>query len=826
MAVKPLKAEQVYRAVPPGQFRFKSSADLREPASVLGQDRAVEAIEFALTVRQTGYNLYVLGPQASGRHAIVQQVLDARAATEPQPDDWVYVHNFAIPHKPNAIRLPHGRATALRGDMRRFVEEIWATLPAAFEADEFRGRREAIETTFKEKQEKAFAAIDAEARRRQLALVRAASGLAITPVQGEEVMPPEQFRKLPEPVRKKIEADIEELQARLQETMQLLPEWERERRRQLRELNREITRQTVSRLIDPLKRDYRDIKAVVGYLEAVQDDVINHAEAFLQTSAAQHGEPQSAGSEQANLQVLASQKQAQASATAATRRYQVNVMVGDGASGHAPVVTEQAPTYANLVGRIEHMAEMGALLTDYTMIKPGALHRANGGYLYLDALRLLQQPHAWDGLKRALRAQSITIESPGQMMSLVSTISLEPEPIPLRVKVVLIGDQQLYYMLCRMDPDFGQLFKVPAEFEPDLPVSRSGLQQFARLLASVARNRELRGLDPDGMARVCERALRLAGDIEKLSLQIGHIGDLLTEADYWAERNGSKLIGRREVQQAIEAQARRSDRIPTRMQQAIENDTVMVDTDGAVVGQINGLSVLDLGGFAFGKPNRITASVRLGTGEVIDIERRVDLGGPLHSKGVLILSGFLGARYAAEHPLSLSASLVFEQSYGGVDGDSASSAELYALLSALSRVPINQGFAVTGSVNQHGLVQAIGGVNEKIEGFFDICKARGLTGTQGVLIPQANVRHLMLKPGVVDAVQEGKFRVFPIRTIDEGIELLTGTPAGRKQKNGKYPAGSVNRLVQDRVLELAIKRQRFGRPERNGKKGDGNAAAT
>lgn len=822
MGVKPLTAKQVYRQIPPRQFRFSSSEEQREPGGVLGQDRAVEALEFGLTVRQSGYNLFVLGPPASGRHTIVQQVLEARAAKEPQPDDWVYVHNFDTPHKPNAIRLPHGKAVSLRDDMRRFVEEVSVTLPGMFETDEYRSRREAIDTEFKEKQEKAFGAIGEEAQGRNLALIRTPQGLALAPMQGEEVMPPEHYRKLPDLVRKKIEADIEELQGRLQATMQQLPEWERDRRRQLRELNREISRQAVSRLIEPLRRKYEAIDEVGAYLEAVQADVINHADAFLQASAGEGGEAQMPGLPPAVAQAMAQQRHAQADATAqmATRRYQINIMVGDGGAGHAPVVGEQAPTYANLIGRIEHMAEMGALLTDYTMIKPGALHRANGGYLYLDAVQLLQQPYAWDGLKRALRAQSISIESPGQMMSLVSTISLEPEPIPLQVKVVLIGDPRLYYMLCRLDPDFGQLFKVQAEFEPDLTLSKPGLQQFARLLGSVARGRGLRGLNPEGMARVSEHALRLGGDVEKLSLQVGKIGDLLTEADYWAERNDSALIGRTEVQQAIEAQARRSDRIAARMQAAIENDTILVDTDGAVVGQINGLAVLDMGNFAFGKPNRITARVRLGGGEVIDIERRVELGGPLHSKGVLILSAFLGARYAAEHPLSLSASLVFEQSYGGVDGDSASSAELYALLSALSELPIDQGFAVTGSVNQRGQVQAIGGVNEKIEGFFDLCVARGLTGRQGVLIPQANVRHLMLKPAVVDAVKEGRFRVFPIRTIDEGIEILTGTPAGKPGKSGVYPKNSVNRLVQDRVLALAELRRSFARRGQANNNGD------
>ncbi|MDP6343541.1 MAG: AAA family ATPase, partial [Alphaproteobacteria bacterium] len=439
--------------------------------------------------------------------------------------------------------------------------------------------------------------------------------------------------------------------------------------------------------------------------------------------------------------------------------------------------------------------------------------------------RLLQQPYAWEGLKQVLRGNSIKIESLGQMLALASTVSLEPEPIPLRLKVVLIGEPRIYYLLCRLDPDFDDLFKVAVDFDAEMNRA-SGQRRFARLLATIARQDGLRPLDRGGVARVVEQATRLAGDAGKLSLRIGRIADLMKEADYWAGQKGRKVIGAGDVQRALDAQVRRVDRIAQRMREAIVDETILIDTDGAKVGQINGLAVLDLGNHAFGKPNRISARVRMGGGEVIDIERRVELGGPLHTKGVLILSGFLGARYAADHPLSLSASLVFEQSYGGVDGDSASSAELYALLSALSELPIDQGLAVTGSVNQHGEVQAIGGVNEKIEGFFELCAARGLTGRQGVLIPRANVANLMLRGEVVAAVRAGKFAIYPVSTIDQGIELLTGRRAGRLGKSGRYPAGSVNRLVQDRVHELADKRRLFarrGRDDGDDNNGDGEA---
>ncbi len=811
MPIKPLKAAQVYRRCDPKSFRFRSTAELPDLDGVLGQARAVEALSFGIGMDKDGYNLFVLGPRATGRHTIVRRFLESRAEGQKPPDDWAYVNNFEVPHKPKALRLPAGRAGALRRDMARLIEELLIAIPAAFQTDEYKTRREAIQEEFQERQETAFGAIQEEARKRDLALVRTPMGLALAPARGNEVMPPDEFHKLPELVRKKIEADIEELQGRLQEVAQQLPDWERERRRRIRELNREITAMALAQLIGRLRKNYAGLTQALDYIAAVERDIGEHVDLFLPVEAAQSEVPM-------NMPALAGgggiAQSPAARQAAALRRYSVNVMVGDGNDGGAPVITEESPSYANLIGRVEHQAEMGALLTDFSMIKPGSLHRANGGYLIIDALRLLQQPYAWEAMKRVLRGNSIRIESPGEMLSLVSTVSLEPEPIPLDVKVVLIGERQIYYLLCQRDPDFDDLFKVAVDFDENMERG-GGVAQFARLIATMARRHDLRPLNPGGVARVVEQATRLAGDVKKLSLQIGHIADLLKEADYWAAEKNRTVIGAKDVQTALDAQVRRVDRLSHRMREGIVQQTILIDTDGAKVGQINGLAVLDLGNFAFGKPSRISARVRIGNGEVIDIERRVDLGGPLHSKGVLILSSYLGARYAADHPLSLSASLVFEQSYGGVDGDSASSAELYVLLSALADLPINQGLAVTGSVNQHGEVQAIGGVNEKIEGFFDLCQARGLTGEQGVLIPKANVPHLMLKAEVVQAVRAGTFAVYAVASIDQGMELLTGLKAGRLGRNGRYPAGSVNRLVQDRIHKLADMRRQFARSGRN-----------
>ncbi|MEM8949580.1 MAG: Lon protease family protein, partial [Pseudomonadota bacterium] len=507
------------------------------------------------------------------------------------------------------------------------------------------------------------------------------------------------------------------------------------------------------------------------------------------------------------------------------RRYQVNILAGgeteasegDGTQAEppsaagAPVIDEDYPTLGNLVGRIEHRSQMGALMTDFTLIKPGALHRANGGYLLLEARKLMTEPYAWDALKRALRGGCVKIEAPGAAASPMTTTTLEPSPIPLDIKVVLFGDRGLYYQLAALDPDFSDLFKVAADFEEVLEREDDADLLYARLLGSVARREDIRPLDPSAVARVIDHSARLSGASDKLSVRMSPVVDLIREADFWAGEAGNEVLSADHIQKALDEQDRRLSRIRERSYETITEETILIDTSGAKVGQINGLSVLQVGGFSFGKPTRITARVGMGSGKVLDIEREVELGGPLHTKGVLILSGFLAARFAQAMPMSLAATLVFEQSYGGVDGDSASSTELYALLSALADVPIKQGLAVTGSVNQYGEVQAIGGVNEKIEGFFEICKQRGLTGDQGVLIPPANVRNLMLKPEVAEAARNGQFRVFSVETIDQGIEILTGLPAGKRGDDGRYPEGSINALVAERVRGFAEARRDFHR---------------
>jgi len=792
--VNELAAAELYQRCDPGQFAFETTADLEDLAEFVGQPRAVEAVQFGIGIEREGYNIFALGPEGTGKRSFVRQFFEQRASSESVPSDWCYVNDFAQTHKPRALRLPPGRGVEFRRDMEQLVEELRTTLSAAFESEEYQTRRQVIEEELQERQAQAFQELQQPAQKQGVALLRMPTGLAFAPMRDGEVLSPEEVRALSQEERERLEAVMETLQEELQKILRQVPGWQRERRDKLRELDHEMADFAVSGLIDELGARYADLPPVVEYLNAVQQDVVENAGDFLPSSEDTTSGP--------DIPM----------GIAGLRRYQVNVLVNHSESEGAPVIYEDNPTYQNLIGRVEHVAQMGALLTDFNLIKPGALHQANGGYLILDVRKVLSQPYVWEGLKRALQSDQIRIESVGQMLSLVSTVSLEPEPIPLRVKVALVGDRMLYYLLWQMDPDFGELFKVAADFGERMDRNEENQHLYARLIATLARKEELRPLDRAAVARVIEHSARMVGDAEKLSTQMRGITDLLCEADYWAGKSGDGAVTAGDVQQAIDAQIYRSDRLREQLQEEILRHTLLIDTAGEVVGQVNGLSVIQLGSFGFGRPTRITAQVRLGRGQVVDIEREVELGGPIHSKGVLILAGFLGGRYAGEKPLSLSASLVFEQSYSGVEGDSASSAELYALLSAIARVPIKQSLAVTGSVNQHGQVQAIGGVNEKIEGFFDVCQARGLAGEQGVLIPAANVKHLMLRQDVVEAVMAGQFHVYPVETVDQGIAILTGVPAGERDETGNYPEGSINYLVEARLAELAEKRQAFSAP--------------
>ncbi len=792
---------QLYNRCDPGQFTFSTTAELDGTTGIAGQERALDAIRLGMGIRRDGFNLFALGPAGTGKESTVRQFLNDAAVREARPDDWCYVYNFDKPRNPKALRLPPGRACELRNDMERLVETLFSVMPAAFSSEEYQSREKEIGEALQEKQSSAMDALEKDAREHEITLIRTPGGFAFAPVRDGTVIAPDDYMKLKQEERDQIEKETGRLRDSLQSIMAQFPKWQRETAEKIKELNREVSAFALKPLMDEIRARYKEVEAMLRYLGEVEKDMIENFGQFLEKESPDEG------------QLMMPQPLGPAGRRFSAIRYRVNVMIDNGKLDGAPVILEDKPASQNLVGDIEHAAQMGTLITDFTLIKPGALHRANGGYLILDARRLLLEPFAWEALKKALRTRQIRIESLAQLYSLVSTISLEPEPIPLDIKVVLLGERQLYYMLSQYDPDFNELFKIAADFDNDMERTPETHLAYAHLIGSIAARDKLLPFERSAVARIIEHGSRMAGDASRLSSNLQAIRDLAHEAEYHATQNKRTQVSADDVEAMLEAQRYRAARVQERMRDAMMRGTILIDTSSEEVGQINGLSVYSLGEQSFGTPSRITARVRLGKGEVIDIEREVEMGGPIHSKGVMILAGFLGSRYAAEQPLSLSATLVFEQSYGGIEGDSASSTELYALLSAISGIPIRQSLAVTGSVNQHGQVQAIGGVNDKIEGFFDLCKERGLDGRHGVLIPASNVRHLMLRKDIVKAVEAGQFSIWSVSTIDEGIEILTGVPAGEMDKNGAWPEGTVNAKVFDRLKTMAEKQKSFGKKQ-------------
>lgn len=800
-----LTPAQLRRRIDPATLGFETTETLEVVQGLIGQDRAMQAIRLAARIGHRSFNLFVVGPPGTGRHSAVQMVLAREAADRPVPCDWAYVNNFEDEQKPRALKLPSGEAQRLKAEMEDLVDDLGAEIPALFEADDYQARRKALEAEFAEAGSARMQEFAARAKAEDVGIVNTPSGFLVAAIRDGEVIEKEAFDKLSPDEQARIEEKIARFQKELNTIIEGAPALVRAHRQQVIALHASMAEQAVQARINEARASFAGIDSVQHYLDEVAQDMIRNAELFLEAHAQGRDGPFPAGIRKIHR-------------LPQFGRYVINVMVShpEGGTAGAPLETEELPTLNRLVGRIENIAHMGALMTNFTLIRPGALHRANGGFLVLDARRVLAEPFAWEALKRSLQHRTIAITSMAERLSLVQTLSLEPDPIPLDLRVVLVGDRMLYALLVMLDPDFSELFKLQADFEEDFALTPENTALFARLLASFIRREGLRPLTAAAVARLLEEALRRAEDSEKLSLHLGALADILREAEHYACTrqdcaDAAAPVSVDDIELALAEAERRSARIRDRMQEAITRGTILIDTDGAVTGQINGLSVAQIGDFRFGRPTRITARVRMGAGKLVDIEREVELGGPLHSKGVLILSGYLSANYALDMPFSLQASLVFEQSYGGVDGDSASSTELYALLSALSDLPIRQGLAVTGSVNQAGQVQAIGGVNEKIEGFFDICAARGLTGAQGVLIPASNVPHLMLRADVVAAVEAGQFHVLPVSTIDEGIAILTGVDAGVRGADGAYPEGSVNARVEARLASFALARQQFGR---------------
>ncbi len=798
-----LTPDELRREADTSHLKFETTRDLRLVREIIGQPRGVRAIEFGIGIQSAGFNIYALGPSGSGRTTAIKHFLEERAASADVPLDWVYVYNFEIEHQPRAIELPPGMGSQLQDDMDALIAVMRNEIPNAFQAEEFRKAMEQLEEEFSDRRGELYAEISGLATTRGFKIVRTPSGLVVAPLdENGEIMTPEVYQALPPEQHEPREEQRAELEAMLEDVMRRVHDLDREHTDSRTKLERGAVAFVLVQHLGDLRSKYEKSEEVVVYLNQVRDDILEHVE---------HFRPQEEPSGEAAVMMAA----AGIKEDDVFRRYKVNLIVDHGKSKGAPVILEDFPSYSNLVGRIEGTVQMGALQTDFMGIKAGALHRANGGYLVLRVRDVLSQPDAWEGLKRALLSRQIRIEESGLRTGLgvLTPQSIVPEPIPLDLKVVLLGNPALYYALYAGDENFPDLFKVKADFASTMLRNEESELDYAEFIAARCHEGNLPHLNPAAVGQVIEHGSRMAGDQGKLSTLFGELTDLIHEAAYWARYDDADVVEEQHVIRALEEARYRANLFEERTLENIDQRIIFIDTEGEVVGQVNALSVVGLGDYEFAQPSRITARVYMGKDGLINIEREVELSGPIHNKGVLTLRGYLGGKYAPLQQLALTASITFEQNYGGVEGDSASAAELFALLSALSGYPIKQNLAVTGSVNQLGQVQPIGGVNEKVEGFFEVCQMRGLTGDQGVIIPRANVCHLMLRPDVIEAVRMGSFHVYAIDSVDQGIELVTGIPAGERGADGDYPDGTVHHAVQKQVDSLSDAYRQWARIE-------------
>ena len=804
-----LSLEQLYKKCDLSDLNFNTTDDLPELEEIIGQDRAISAINFGMGMDHKGYNLFILGSEGIGKTALIKKLLKKHYVNHKKTFDWCYVNNFEYPQHPRYLRLPAGTAKSLSETMEKLVKLISTLITAAFQSDEYAAQVSAIEGDINERGDKTLSEMIEEAKNNQVAVIRTPSGYTLSAIIDGEISNLDSFKKLDKDVQKDFNERIDAFQEKLQNTLAKVPVWEQEGKDQLDSLDKDIVTQLVDSAMEDLFKEYNDFKQVINYLSDVKDDIINHLDEFYEEDI--HSKENG-------------QKRKHISKTASFHRYLVNVLVDNSESDDMPIIFEDNPTYSNLIGRIEHLAYynpregeqnktdnalgLGNLLTAFTLIKPGSLHKANDGYLLLDAEKILVNPYAWEGLKRALKSSNISIEPLDELHSFSRNVTLEPDPIPLIIKIVLIGDRHIYHLLKENDAEFNKLFKVNVDFCEEMDRSEKMTHKYVRLIADLQRQEKVPPIERPALERIIEHSSRLVDHGEKISLHMGDLRDLILEACFFngqRESNQEVLpktedkknsINLEDVNSAIKARIYRMDRYRDNLYEEIIKGTILIDTDNKKIGQVNALSVLQIGEFAFGQPSRITATVRIGDGHIVDIEREVDLGGDIHSKGVMILSSYLGHHYAKTRMLSLDANLTFEQSYGQVDGDSASVAELCALLSAVSEIPVKQCMALTGSVNQLGEVQAIGGVNEKIEGFFDICNLRGLTGRQGVIIPGSNVVNLMLKKEVLEAVENNQFTIYSIEHVDDALSLLMGMEAGKIDAQGQYPENTINYRIQ------------------------------
>ena len=793
MPVIELSPDKLRRLCAPEAANCKTSEELGPVEGIIGQDRALKALKFGIDMKGKGFNIYVGGLPGTGKRPATRNYLKTIAASKPVPPDWCYVYNFDDSYEPKALSLPAGRARVLQKDMKKLVDQVKRAVPAALQSNEFVARTGAIRKKAGEQRDKILSELNALAQKYSYAVRMTQVGISIIPVYNGKPVAEEEFQSLPATVRKKFEENRDTVRAALDKAGKQILELDAKTLEELRKLRDDSLHYAIGGLIDLLTATYQDLPEVTRYLSEVRDDILENPELFIGEP-----EPQSQADQDSS-----DPTPSPAEKTSAFRRYEVNVIVDNTGLKGAPVIVEDNPTFSNLCGKIEKESKFGALMTDFTLIKGGSMHKANGGYIILGVNDVLSNPFSYDGLKRTLQTETISIEETAERLGATTTKSLTPQPIPMNMKVILAGDPGTYQVLFQADPDFKFLFKVKADFDDLIEWNDKTIKIYGNFVHTLCETEGLNHLEASAIAKVVEYGSRLAEDQNKLSTRFPELADIVREASFYASQDNSKYIKDVHVSKALEEKVYRSDLVDQKFKEMIQRGVILIDTTGAKVGQVNGLSVISLGDFEFGQPSRITASTGMGRGGLIDIERESKLGGQIHTKGVLIISGYLANKYAHDKPLTLSCRLVFEQSYGGVDGDSASGTELYAILSALAELPIKQNFAVTGSVNQKGEVQAIGGANEKIEGFYAVCKARGLKGDEGILVPRSNIQHLMLNEEVVEAVKQGKFHIYPISSIDEGIEMLTGVKAGERKSDGSYELGSVHYRVDKRLADMA-----------------------
>ncbi|UCD34866.1 MAG: AAA family ATPase [Nitrospiraceae bacterium] len=802
--LRQLKKEELYACCSLDDLPFQTTDDITPLSETIGQKRALKSLQFGLDIESHGFNIYILGESGTGKMTTIRTILEVKARNEAVPMDWCYVYNFRNVDIPRALSLPPGRGHEFRKDMEELISFLRQEIPKIFETKEYEKQRTKILEEFQERQKSYFTEIEKEAKEKDFALRKTVSGLVLLPVKTTgETLSEEEYESLDPKVKKKVAAIGRDLQEKLDDAIRNVREEEKKIKEMMKDLERQATLSVIGHRIDELRNTYKDSSEIPDHLERVKEDILENLDDFKpqedQTPAIPFMKP--------------------ARSEPSFTRYSVNVFVNNGDLKGAPVVIENNPTYYNLFGRVEHKLQYGVALTDFTMIKPGSLQQANGGYIVIDALELLKNIFSYDALKRTIKDREIKIEDVWEQYRLMSTATLKPQAVPFNVKIILVGNPRLYYLLYNLDEEYRELFKVKADYENRMDRTPENILKYASFVKTKCDERGLRPFDRDAVAKVIEYSSRLADHQQKLSAKFSDVADLLREADHWARDAKQDVVRGEDVARALEEREFRCNKVEKKILEATKEGTILIDTEGVVTGQINGLSVLDLGDYRFGTPSRITARTYAGRAGIVNIERETKMSGKIHEKAVLILTAYLGGKYAVKHSLSLTASLTFEQLYGGVEGDSATCAEVYALLSSISGVPLRQSYAVTGSMNQHGQVQPIGGVNEKIEGFFEACKLSGLNGKHGVIIPAKNLVHLMLKDEVIDAVVSGKFSIYAIDTIEDGIEILTGMKPGDMKADGSYPKGTFNHLVAGRLQELseALKGEKDGNSN-NGKR--------